>query len=88
LGLGGGFTSQASCAGGSQRGEGTKRMYLTIIFLPLFGSIVAGLFGRYVGPKGATVVTTSCLFLALFLSFFAFYEAGLCGAPTHIKLFP
>jgi NADH-ubiquinone oxidoreductase chain 5 len=63
-------------------------MYLTIIFLPLFGSIVAGLFGRYVGAKGATLVTTSCLFLALFLSFFAFYEAGLCGAPTHIKLFP
>ena len=50
-------------------------MYLTIIFLPLFGSIVAGLFGRYVGAKGATLVTTSCLFLALFLSFFAFYEA-------------
>ena len=63
-------------------------MYLTIIFLPLFGSIVAGLFGRYVGAKGATVVTTSCLFIALFLSTIAFYEAGLCGAPTHIKLFP
>lgn len=61
-------------------------MYLCIVVLPLLASIVAGLFGRFVGPHGASLITTSCLYLALFFSCVCFYEVGLCGSPCHIKV--
>ena len=63
-------------------------MYLCIVVLPLLSSIVAGLFGRFVGPTGASLITTSCLYLALFFSCVCFYEVGLCGAPCHISAAP
>ena len=36
-------------------------MYVNIVFLPLIGSFLSGLFGRYLGPYGAGIVTTSCV---------------------------
>ena len=63
-------------------------MYIPLVFLPLVGFSVTGLFGRAIGPKGAAIVTTSCLVVSLFLSFFAFYEVGLMGSPVYIKLAP
>nr|BBC77908.1 NADH dehydrogenase subunit 5 [Nitzschia palea] len=61
-------------------------MYLPLIFLPLAGFCITGLFGRAIGPKGAAIVTTSCLVISLFLSFFAFYEVGLMGSSVYIQL--
>ena len=61
-------------------------MYIPLIFLPLAGFCITGLFGRAIGPKGAAIVTTSCLVISLFLSFFAFYEVGLMGSPVYIRL--
>jgi NADH-ubiquinone oxidoreductase chain 5 len=61
-------------------------MYIPLIFLPLAGFCITGLFGRAIGPKGAAIVTTSCLVISLFLSFFAFYEVGLMGSPVYIQL--
>lgn len=61
-------------------------MYLLIIFLSIIGSCLAGLFGRHLGSWGSAFITTSCLFLSLFLSFFAFYEVALIGCPVYIKL--
>ena len=61
-------------------------MYLTIVFLPLVGSMIAGLGGRWVGPIGACLVTTTCLLISFFFSCIVFYEVGLCGAPCHIHL--
>lgn len=63
-------------------------MYLLIVFLPLIGSISAGLFGRKIGPYGSSILTTSCLILTFFCSFFAFYEVALLGCPVYIKLIP
>lgn len=63
-------------------------MYLLIVFLPLIGSISAGLFGRKIGPYGSSVLTTTCLILTFFCSFFAFYEVALLGCPVYIKLIP
>jgi len=60
-------------------------MYLNIVFLPLFGSITSGLFGRFIGPYGAGIITTFCVFSSLFLSFFAFFEVGLSGSPCYIN---
>jgi NADH-ubiquinone oxidoreductase chain 5 len=61
-------------------------MYIPLVFLSFFGFSITGLFGRYFGPKGAAIVTTSCLVLTFFLSLFAFYEVGLMGSPVYIRL--
>merc|ERR1712048_351920 len=65
-----------------------QNMYLLLVFLSFFGFSVTGLFGRHIGPKGAAIVTTSCLVLTFFLSLFAFYEVGLMGSPVYIRLAP
>ena len=61
-------------------------IYLSILLLPLLGSIVSGFLGRKVGVTGAHIVTCSCLVLASILASVAFYEVGLCGSPVHIYL--
>jgi NADH-ubiquinone oxidoreductase chain 5 len=61
-------------------------MYIPLVFLSFFGFSVTGLFGRFIGPKGAAFITTSCLFLSFLLSLFAFYEVGLMGSPVYIRL--
>jgi proton-translocating NADH-quinone oxidoreductase chain L len=62
-------------------------MYLLLVFLPLIGSISAGLFGRYLGSKGAQIVTTSCLSITTLLSWYAFMEVGINGNTVYIDLF-
>lgn len=61
-------------------------MYLLLVFSPLIGSCVSGLFGRYLGFYGSSLVTTSCLFLSLLISLFSFYEVALTGCFVYIKL--
>lgn len=61
-------------------------MYLLLIILPLIGSCSAGLFGRKLGPFGSSIITTTCLFLSVLLSVFAFYEVALIGSCVYIKL--
>jgi NADH-ubiquinone oxidoreductase chain 5 len=61
-------------------------MYIPLVFLPLIGFSITGLFGRHIGPKGSAIVTTGCLILSFFLSLFAFYEVGLMGSFTYVRL--
>ena len=61
-------------------------MYLILVFLPLIGFLNAGLFGRKIGPHGASILTVNCLVFTFFLSLFAFYEVALVGCCTYIKL--
>jgi NADH-ubiquinone oxidoreductase chain 5 len=63
-------------------------MYLTLIFLPLFGSIAAGFFGFLLGASGAGFITILCLGLTLLLSCIAFYEVALLGSPCYFQLMP
>lgn len=63
-------------------------MYLNIIFLPLCGSIFAGLGGRWLGSKGSCIVSTTCLALSGLLSLCAFYEVGLYGGKCAFTLIP
>jgi proton-translocating NADH-quinone oxidoreductase chain L len=63
-------------------------MYLLIILLPLLGFMSAAGFGRFLGMRGAALVTTTCLALCAFLSCLAFYEVGLCQSPCYIQLAP
>ena len=63
-------------------------MYLSIIFLPLMGSILSGLFGRFLTPKGAAFITILGMSLACLISVALFFEVGLSGSPCYIKLSP
>src|SRR5215470_1253264 len=51
-------------------------MYQTILFLPLLGCIIAGLFGRAIGARPSELVTTLFLFAAMALSWIAFVQVG------------
>ena len=61
-------------------------MYLLLVFLPLVGSLQAGLLGRLLGSKGAAIVTTGCVASSFFLSCAAFYEVALSGSLCHVSL--
>jgi NADH-ubiquinone oxidoreductase chain 5 len=61
-------------------------MYLSIIILPLLGSLVSGFLGRKIGVTGAQFITCTCLLLSSLLMTLAFYEVGICGSPVYINL--
>lgn len=62
-------------------------MYLSIIILPLLGSIVAGFFGRKVGVCGAQIITCSCVIATTILALLAWVEVGFNNIPVTINLF-
>nr|AYE67556.1 NADH dehydrogenase subunit 5 [Annulohypoxylon stygium] len=62
-------------------------MYLSIIFLPLLGSIVSGFFGRKVGVRGAQLITCSNVIVTTILAMLAFFEVGFNNIPVSIELF-
>jgi NADH-ubiquinone oxidoreductase chain 5 len=61
-------------------------MYLSILILPLLGSIASGFLGRKIGVTGAHIITCSCLTISSILATIAFYEVGICGSPVSITL--
>jgi len=61
-------------------------MYTAIVFLPLLGSLIAGLFGRVIGARASELVTTGLLFVSAFLSAIAFYQVGLAGHTTIVPI--
>ena len=61
-------------------------MYLSILLLPLLGSLSAGFLGRFIGAKGAQITTTSLLFISTVLAWTAFYEVALSNSPVIINL--
>jgi NADH-ubiquinone oxidoreductase chain 5 len=62
-------------------------MYLSIIILPLLGSIVSGFFGRKVGVTGAQIITCSSVIMTTILAIIAFFEVGFNNIPVSIELF-
>lgn len=61
-------------------------MYLLAIFSPLIGSLISILGGRWVGSKGASLITCSFVSLAALFSTMVFYEVALCGYTCHLYL--
>ncbi len=57
-------------------------MYTAIVFLPLAGFLIAGIFGRQMGPRPAEVITTTFLMISALLSWVAFAQVGLGSAPA------
>jgi len=61
-------------------------MYQAIVFLPLIGCVIAGLFGRAIGPRPSELVTTTLLFTSMVLSWIAFAWVGFGHQDAHVVL--
>jgi NADH-quinone oxidoreductase subunit L len=63
-------------------------MYQTIVFLPLIAALIAGLFGRIIGDKGAQWVTSGALLISAALSILAFADVAMSGGSARVALMP
>jgi Proton-conducting membrane transporter/NADH-Ubiquinone oxidoreductase (complex I), chain 5 N-terminus/LAGLIDADG endonuclease len=62
-------------------------MYLTLILLPLLGSLSSGFLGRKIGVSGSHWISCSSILLTTMLAIIAFFEVGINNIPVTIKLF-
>ncbi len=60
-------------------------MYDLIVFLPLFGFLIAGIFGPWIGARGAEYVTSGFLGVCFLLSWIAFFQVA-AGADAHVPV--
>ncbi|MEP4033654.1 NADH-quinone oxidoreductase subunit L [Roseibium polysiphoniae] len=51
-------------------------MYSAIVFLPLIGFLIVGLFGKALGDKASEYITTGLVIVAALLSWVAFFTVG------------
>ena len=58
-------------------------LYKAIVFLPLIGAIIAGLFGRAIGAKASEYVTSGLMIVAAILSWVVFFTVAL-GHPEGV----
>jgi NADH-quinone oxidoreductase subunit L len=61
-------------------------MYWAIVFFPLLGCAIAGLFGRAIGPRPAELVTTLFLFASMLLSWIGFVDVGFGHHDSHVVM--
>jgi NADH-quinone oxidoreductase subunit L len=60
-------------------------VYQAIVFLPLLGFLIAGVFGRWIGARGAEYVTSALLGICCVLAWIAFVMvAG--GSDAHVAI--
>jgi NADH-ubiquinone oxidoreductase chain 5 len=62
-------------------------MYITLIILPLIGSLISGFLGRKIGTSGSQLITCVSIFITTILSIFVFFEVGFNNIPVTLKLF-
>ena len=61
-------------------------IYKAIVFLPLLGFLVAGLFGRVIGARASELVTTALLLTCAALSWVVFAQVGLEHQTDKVTL--
>lgn len=61
-------------------------MYLTLIVLPLLGSISSGFFGRKIGVTGSHLITCSSVILTTALAIAAFFEVGMNNIAVTVNV--
>jgi NADH-quinone oxidoreductase subunit L len=61
-------------------------IYEAIVFLPLAGALIAGLFGHVLGPRPSELITTAFLFIAMVLSWFVFFRVGFGHETAHVRI--
>jgi len=62
-------------------------MFQTIVFAPLLGALIAGLFGAKLGDRASMAVTTVLLFVSATLSWIAFKDVAIDHNSYDINLF-
>lgn len=61
-------------------------IYHAIVFFPLIGAAIAGLFGRVIGDRAAEYVTTGLLILSAILSCISLINVGLAGDTQKVMV--
>ncbi|TDR94232.1 NADH-quinone oxidoreductase subunit L [Enterovirga rhinocerotis] len=61
-------------------------MYHAIVFLPLVGFLIAGLFGRFIGARPSELITTGLMMVAALLSWVAFISVGFGSGATRVQV--
>ncbi|MDB5649635.1 MAG: NADH-quinone oxidoreductase subunit, partial [Hyphomicrobiales bacterium] len=61
-------------------------MYTAIVFLPLLGFLIAGIFGRQLGPRPSELVTTGLLFVSAVLAWVTFISVGYGHVPLNVPV--
>ncbi|ONG57237.1 NADH-quinone oxidoreductase subunit L [Pseudoroseomonas deserti] len=61
-------------------------MFVGAVFLPLLGSIIAGLFGRLIGDRAAQWATVICMALAAFCGLSSFAQVAWGHAPATVEI--
>jgi len=61
-------------------------IYHAIVFFPLIGALIAGLFGRFIGDRQAEYVTSGLLIASALLSCVAFVQVGLDGQSQKVMV--
>ena len=61
-------------------------MYQAIVFLPLIGFFIAGLFGKSIGARASEVVTTTFLFIACLFAWITFAQVGFGGVDARVPV--
>ncbi|MEE8188858.1 MAG: NADH-quinone oxidoreductase subunit L [Kiloniellales bacterium] len=62
-------------------------METAVVLLPLIGALIAGLFGRFIGDRGAQIATCSLLGLGALLTIFLFKDVAIDGNERVTELF-
>jgi NADH-quinone oxidoreductase subunit L len=65
---------------------GTHMIYSAIVFLPGFGALIAGLFGRWLGARPCELITTGLLIVSCALSWFVFWRVGFGHETAHVAV--
>jgi NADH-quinone oxidoreductase subunit L len=61
-------------------------MIQAIVFLPLLGFLIAGLFGRLIGARAAGLITSMLLVISALLSWYVFFDTGFGGNELRVRL--
>jgi NADH-quinone oxidoreductase subunit L len=62
-------------------------MIQAIVFLPLIGFLIAGLFGRQIGDRGSGYLTSGLLLVSAGLSWAVFVDVGIYGSEYRERIF-
>ncbi|WP_131116937.1 NADH-quinone oxidoreductase subunit L [Lichenihabitans psoromatis] len=61
-------------------------MYQAIVFLPLVGFLITGLFGNQLGARSSEIVTSVLVGISALLSWVAFVNVGFGDGTTHVDV--
>nr|YP_003935027.1 NADH dehydrogenase subunit 5 [Groenewaldozyma salmanticensis]ADO51051.1 NADH dehydrogenase subunit 5 [Groenewaldozyma salmanticensis] len=62
-------------------------MFLCILFLPIYGTLISGLLGKYTGYMVSKIISTLCISLSALLSYYYYYQIMILNKVYTLNLF-